>query len=69
MPAWGCSFVLHCAASCLSVLTLPLLARAQLEDKYAKKAIQLFSESAGMLESNLEFTSPKKDEPETVSRT
>ncbi len=38
----------------------------QLEDKFGKKAIQMFSQSAGILDSSVGPISPKRDEPETV---
>lgn len=39
----------------------------QLEDKFAKKSIQMFSESAGILDGAGVLASPRRDEPETVS--
>uniref|UniRef100_A0A7S0R644 Flagellar associated protein n=1 Tax=Chlamydomonas leiostraca TaxID=1034604 RepID=A0A7S0R644_9CHLO len=37
----------------------------KLEDKFAKKAIQMFSESAGILDGAGVLSSPRRDEPET----
>ncbi len=39
----------------------------QLEDKFSKKAIQMFTQSAGILDATAAAVLPTKVEPETVS--